>query len=277
MGRMAVVLPRLLRVLDIPHVVIDFGEHAPYACDVVQKTLDTDRHITHVAMVHCETTTGALNDIQPIAQMVKSYGLTTIVDAMSSFGGIPMDIDDWCIDILISSANKCIQGVPGFGFVIAKKQVLDLCKHNARSLALDLYSQWICMEKNNGKWRFTSPTHTVHAFYHALQELTDEGGISVRYNRYITNQQILVDGMIKLGFTPFLPKKYHSPIITSFFNPPQAEYDFKTFYNKLKQQGFVIYPGKVSHADCFRVGNIGHINNDDMHRFIGAVEKCIYW
>lgn len=268
---------KIASTLNIPHVVLNFGEQIPYVYDMVQKTLATDADITHIAMVHCETTTGVLNDIAPITKLAKSYGITTIVDAMSSFGGIPMDIDDWHIDILISSANKCIQGVPGFGFVVVKTELLSKCKNNARSLALDLYDQWLCMEQNNGKWRFTSPTHTVHAFYHALLELADEGGVSARYERYKTNQQILVDGMVKLGFSPLLSRQYHSPIITSFFNPTQSAYDFKTFYDKLKQQGFVIYPGRVSNADCFRVGNIGDIDNDDMHRFIGAVEKCIYW
>jgi 2-aminoethylphosphonate-pyruvate transaminase len=133
------------------------------------------------------------------------------------------------------------------------------------------------MEQQHGKWRFTSPTHVVRAFYQALQELAAEGGVSQRHARYQQNQRLLVAGMRELGFTTLLADELHSPIITSFYSPQQAEYDFKVFYNALKNEGFVIYPGKVSSADCFRIGNIGDIHPADINRLLQAIAKVKTW
>ncbi len=239
--------------------------------------LASDKSITHVAMVHCETTTGMLNPLEKFCKIAKAYNKVVIVDAMSSFGGIEMDIGELDIDFMISSANKCIQGVPGFGFVIAKESAMQQCQGQARSLSLDLYAQWLCMQENNGKWRFTSPTHTVRAFYQALQELEEEGGINQRQHRYTSNQLVLVKGMRELGFETLLPDNQHSPIITSFYSPDTEDYQFKRFYDQLKQAGFVIYPGKVSNADCFRIGNIGEVYPDDIKRLITAIKSVMYW
>ncbi|MDV5168897.1 2-aminoethylphosphonate--pyruvate transaminase [Photobacterium rosenbergii] len=268
---------QIAQYLNIAHTIIDLGEVAQPSAEQVAEILDTDASITHVAMVHCETTTGMLNPVEAVCDVVKSRNKIMLLDAMSSFGGIPLDIGKLGIDFMISSANKCIQGVPGFGFVIAKQTELEKCEGRARSLSLDLYDQWQCMEKNHGKWRFTSPTHTVRAFHQAMQELQEEGGVDARYQRYASNQQILVAGMEKLGFTCLLDKSLHSPIITSFYSPEAGEYDFRKFYNLLKEKGFVIYPGKVSNADCFRIGNIGNVHNEDMHRLIDAIETSMYW
>ena len=188
-----------------------------------------------------------------------------------------MDIEAFGVDVMISSANKCIQGVPGFGFVIAKTELLKGCEGVSRSLSLDLYDQWQAMEKGQGKWRFTSPTHVVRAFHQALIELDDEGGVAARHLRYCTNQRKLVQGMRLLGFETLLADDLHSPIITSFLSPKEPGYDFKTFYQKLKARGFVIYPGKVSDADCFRVGNIGEIYPEDIDGLLAAVAEVIYW
>lgn len=270
-------IAQIAQYLSIPCHVISPGETAQPTLSEVQNALITDPSITHVAIVHCETTTGMLNPIKPIAALAKQHNKIVILDAMSSFGGIPMDIADLGIDYMISSANKCIQGVPGFGFVIAKQSELEQCKGRARSLTLDLYEQWDCMEKNQGKWRFTSPTHTVRAFYQALLELEIEGGITTRHTRYQTNQTTLVSGMRGLGFEPLLNDELHSPIITSFYSPAHDDYQFKEFYARLKVQGFVIYPGKVSNADCFRIGNIGDVYPKDIQRLISAVENAMYW
>ncbi|MGF1684719.1 2-aminoethylphosphonate--pyruvate transaminase [Photobacterium minamisatsumaniensis] len=268
---------QIAQYLNIDYHVVELGEITQPSAGQVAEILDNDPTITHVAMVHCETTTGMLNPVEAVCDVVKSRNKIMILDAMSSFGGIPLDMGALGIDFMISSANKCIQGVPGFGFVIAKQPELEKCQGIARSLSLDLYDQWQCMEKNHGKWRFTSPTHTVRAFHQAMIELAEEGGIDARYNRYVTNQKILVAGMEKLGFKCLLDKSLHSPIITSFYSPTHADYDFKTFYDRLKENGFVIYPGKVSNADCFRIGNIGDVHNDDMHRLIDAIEASMYW
>lgn len=223
-------------------------------------------------MVHSETTTGLLNPIEEVAEVIRDKGITFIVDAMSSFGGVPIDMKTLGIDFLVSSANKCIQGVPGFGFDYAKKERLMDCKGVARSLSLDIYAQWEAMEKGGGKWRFTSPTHVVHAFFQAMKELNEEGGIAARYERYKKNHRTLVDGMRALGFKTLLPDASQGPIITSFLYP-HADFDFKAFYESLKQKGFVIYPGKISDADTFRIGNIGDVFPQDMEKLLEVIRS----
>jgi 2-aminoethylphosphonate-pyruvate transaminase len=264
-------------VLGIDTQVCDFGEQSAVDLIVLEELLSSGAGYTHVAVVHCETTTGRLNPIEEIAPIVKNAGLSLIVDAMSSFGGVSIDVDKLDIDFLISSANKCIQGVPGFGFIVAKRSSLASTKGFARSLSLDLYDQWKGMEDGGGKWRFTSPTHTVRAFDQALSELEQEGGVEARHQRYIQNHDILVKGMRLLGFSTMLEDSVQSAFITTFYNPTEPEYQFKEFYRRLKSRGFVIYPGKVSNADCFRIGNIGHVFPEDMERLIDVISTELYW
>jgi 2-aminoethylphosphonate-pyruvate transaminase len=261
----------------VKHRVQDSGELAAPDLGQLDEILKTDQAITHVAVVHCETTTGMLNPIQEIGEIVKAHGKIYFVDAMSSFGGIPMDIADIGIDYLVSSANKCIQGVPGFGFCIAQSAVLEATQGNARSLSLDLYDQWKCMEDNAGKWRFTSPTHTVRAFAQAMSELDQEGGIAQRFARYSENHRILVSGMAELGFETILAPENQSPIITAFYSPTHPDYSFDRFYSILKSKGFVIYPGKVTELNTFRIGNIGDIMPANMEALIGCVKEAMYW
>ncbi|WP_087112775.1 2-aminoethylphosphonate--pyruvate transaminase [Parendozoicomonas haliclonae] len=270
-------IAEIARYLGIKHDVLDCGELGETSPEMVRDRLQSDPFITHVVLVHCETTTGRLNPLPELAQVVKEHQCCLIVDAMSSFGGVPIDVDGLGIDFLISSANKCVQGVPGFGFVVAREEALAVCAGRARSLTLDLYAQWRCMEDNGGKWRFTSPTHTVLAFQQALKELDEEGGISARYQRYRDNHRTLVDGMQALGFKCLLPVESQSPIITSFYTPDHPAFEFKKFYDLLKAKGFVIYPGKVSKAPCFRVGTIGHVFPKDFERLIAAVKDSMYW
>ncbi|MGL4855012.1 MAG: 2-aminoethylphosphonate--pyruvate transaminase, partial [Lentisphaeria bacterium] len=206
----------IAKYLQIPTIILDSGETSLPDLNLIENTLKQHHDLTHVAVVHCETTTGILNPIESIGQIVKKYARTYIVDAMSTFGGIPIAIDKIQADFLISSANKCIEGVPGFGFIIAKKSSLIPTKNFARSLSLDLYDQWHTMEQQNGKWRFTSPTHVVRAFAQALQELANEGGINARYQRYCQNHKTLVSHLADIGFETLLPPKLQSPIITSF-------------------------------------------------------------
>ena len=258
-------------------MIHDSGELAPPNLTLLRDILQDDRAITHVAAVHCETTTGMLNHVESIGRIVKCFGRVYIVDAMSSFGGIPMDMVVIGADFLISSANKCIQGVPGFGFVIARREELERTRGQARSLSLDLYDQWETMERHSGKWRFTSPTHVVRAFAEALRELDEEGGVAARYARYCENQRLLVEGMQELGFRCLLPREYQSPIITSFFSPQHPDYDFKRFYEELKSRGFVIYPGKVTSLDSFRIGSIGDLRSEDFKEFLEAVQESLYW
>ena len=241
----------------------------------LNQILETDPLVTHVAMVHCETTTGILNPIRALSKIVKKHNRTLILDAMSSFGGIPLIIDDIGIDYLISSANKCIQGVPGFAFVICHQKKFEKTRGYARSLSLDLYDQWETMETKGGKWRYTSPTHTLLAFHQALKELENEGGIGTRNKRYSACQRILVDGMSSIGFYPLLDKHLHSPIITAFRYPKEKWFNFSIFYQKLKERRFVIYPGKVSEEDTFRIGTIGDLSIDDIRHLVRVIEEVV--
>ena len=247
----------------------------PYECGevsrpdaaAIEQILQNDPAITHIAMVHSETTTGMLNPIEEVAELAKRYDKRYIVDAMSSFGGIPLDIAALNIDYLISSANKCIQGVPGFAFVIAREAELAACKGRSRSLSLDLYAQWRCMEDNHGKWRFTSPTHVVAAFHRAMQELREEGGVEKRGERYARLNRRLREGMAALGFTAYVEEAHQGPIITTFFYPKEG-FSFPKMYAYLKEHGYVIYPGKLTDRDTFRLGNIGDLNDEDAERIL---------
>lgn len=265
-------MAEIARYYHIDHVLVSLHETELITGEVARKALEENPGITHLSMVHSETTTGLLNPIEEVGEVIRNRNITFIVDAMSSFGGVPIDMQKTGIDFLVSSANKCIQGVPGFGFVIARKDKLAATKGNARSLSLDMYAQWETMEKGGGKWRFTSPTHVVHAFWQAMQELNEEGGIAARYERYKKNHRTLVDGMRALGYKTLLPDASQGPIITSFYYP-SADFSFVSFYEKLKAKGFVIYPGKISDADTFRIGNIGDVYPEDMEALLLAIKE----
>lgn len=265
-------ISQMADVYGINHVDLKVDEQQPVTAELVKAEIQAHPEITHFAMIHCETTTGILNPIEEITPWVKDQGIVTIVDAMSSFGGIPINVSGLEIDFLISSTNKCIQGVPGFAFVIANKMILNGAKHFSRTLSLDLYDQYQAMEKDNGKWRFTSPTHVVHAFAQALTELEVEGGVEKRYLRYRENQRQLSVGMDKLGFKQLISAKWQSPIITSF-RYPTDNFDFSEFYQALKKAGFVIYPGKISMVPTFRIGNIGEVYEQDIDDLLASIAK----
>lgn len=270
-------LAKIAAVLGIDHIVHDSGELAPPDLDRLDAALRSDPGISHVVCVHCETTTGMLNPLAEICGVVKRHARRMLVDSMSGFGGIPLDVAALGIDALVSSANKCIQGVPGFGFVIVRRDVITAAEGQARSLSLDLFDQWREMEKGQGKWRYTSPTHVVRGFYRALQELEAEGGVAARHARYSENQRRLVAGMERAGFACVLPRPLQSPIITGFRSPAATRYEFRRFYESLKARGFVIYPGKVTGIESFRIGSIGHVFPDDFDRLIDAVQAAIDW
>ena len=259
--------------ISLNHVIYNNEYDVHPDMDKVKEILDKDTEITHIAMVHCETTTGILNPIEDLSVIAKEYNKTLIIDAMSSFGGIPIDIKALGIDYLISSANKCIQGVPGFGFVIAKKEKLEKCKGISRSLSLDLYDQYKGMDKD-GKWRFTSPTHVVAAFSKALDELKEEGGVEGRYNRYKNNNLVLRKKLKEIGIESYIEEEKQSPIITTFAFPTDA-FSFNEFYSFIKERGFVIYPGKLTDIDTFRIGNIGEIYEEDINKLCEIIEEYV--
>lgn len=265
--------------------MVDIAEHAriSYAlyeeeydkipsAERVEKLLEEDPAITHVAMVHSETTSGILNDIASVAEVVKAAGKTMIVDAMSSFGGVDIEVGKLGIDFIISSANKCTQGVPGFSFIICNRQKLMESAGKARSLSLDLYDQWKTMEKD-GKWRFTSPTHTVLAFAKAMEELKEEGGIPARSKRYYDNNRLLIRKMKEMGIQAYIGEEHQGPIITTFFYPEHHNFSFQEMYEFIKERGYAIYPGKVTDADTFRIGNIGEIYEEDILRLCDIFEE----
>jgi len=244
------------------------------AWDQLLKVGFSPRQCTHTAVVHSETTSGIINDIQAIGAEMRQAGLTFIVDAMSSFGAYPINVAELGIDYLISSANKCIEGVPGFAFVIARREALLASEGNARSLSLDLHAQWRGLEQD-GQFRFTPPTHAVLAFQQALDELDAEGGIAGRAARYQANHQALLRGMRALGFKEYVPENYQSYIITTFHYPSDPKFVFEDFYRRLSDKGFVIYPGKLTKLDCFRIGNIGRLYPKDMEALVGAIEATL--
>lgn len=244
------------------------------SADEVTKLLVEDPSITHVAMVHSETTSGILNDVKAVAKVAKAMGKTFIVDAMSSFGGMDIPVADWGIDFLVSSANKCIQGVPGFSFIICRRDKLLASRGKARSLSLDLLDQWNTMEKD-GKWRFTSPTHVVLAFAKALEEMNAEGGIQARHRRYENNNRMLIEKMKELGFTTYIDGQHQGPIITTFFYPEGVSFQFSDFYNYVKARGYAIYPGKLTERDTFRIGNIGEIYAEDIEKLITIISDYL--
>jgi 2-aminoethylphosphonate-pyruvate transaminase len=260
--------------LGIATTCIECPENAKPDLEEIRRVLGNEPGITNVFVVHCETTTGIINPVGEIGAIVADAGAKYIVDAMSSFGAVPLNLAECGIDYLVSSANKCIEGVPGFSFVIAKLASLKETEGYARSVSLDLFSQWKGLEKN-GQFRFTPPTHSLLAFRQALEELEKEGGVEGRAARYSANHEILVNGMREMGFSEYLSPEDRGYIITSFHYPDDQKFSFDEFYESLNEKNFVIYPGKVSDADCFRIGSIGRIFESDVHRLLEAIRETV--
>ena len=258
----------------INHEVLRWPESGPVKAEAVLEKVRDDAAITHVAMVHCETSSGVLNPITQLGNELQKVGRVFIVDAMSSFGALPVHLANDGIDFLVSSANKCIQGVPGFAFVLARTRPLKECETRARTLSLDLYHQWRGLE-TNGQFRFTPPTHALLAFAEALRELRDEGGVAGRGRRYAANHKLLLDGMKRFGFVPFLKPEHQSIIITAFHYPGHPKFDFNDFYERLSKEGMIIYPGKLTKTLCFRMGNIGHLFEEDIQALLAAIERVL--
>jgi 2-aminoethylphosphonate-pyruvate transaminase len=256
------------------HTLIDKGDYLPPRGDEVTAALDADPAITHVLAIHCETSSGILNPVPEIAEAVKAKGRKLLVDSMSAFGAVPLDVNDIDYEAMVSSANKCIEGVPGFGFVIARKSALEAAKGNSHSLSLDVHAQWAAMEKT-GQWRFTPPTHVVAAFLEALRMHEAEGGVAGRGARYTKNRDVMVAGMRELGFETLLSDRWLSPIIVTFFCPAHEKFVFNRFYELMKDKGFIIYPGKLTVVDSFRVGCIGRMDEHVMRRVVEAAKQSL--
>jgi 2-aminoethylphosphonate-pyruvate transaminase len=260
--------------LRIPCVALQSAEDRPNDAGRLDELLAHDESITHVAAVHCETTTGIINPIAEIGAIAGRHNRILIVDAMSSFGAYPIELAEWGIDFLVSSANKCVEGVPGFSFVIARTAALLATRGYARSLSLNLLAQYEGMAKD-GQFRFTPPVHAILAFHQALVELEEEGGVAARAVRYYRNYVATRDGLAALGFETYLRAEDQGYTITSFRYPTHAAFDFQAFYQGLSERGHVIYPGKLTHADCFRIGHIGRLDEADVRALISAVAEVL--
>jgi 2-aminoethylphosphonate-pyruvate transaminase len=267
-------MERMLAQAGIAHTVLRTPEDEPVDVSTLARGLDEDAEITHVAMVHCETTTGMLNPIEVVGQVSKAFARIFIVDAMSSFGGIPLDLEACHVDYLVSSANKCLEGVPGLCFVLCRRPLLEACEGNARCLSLDLLAQWRGFEAN-GQFRFTPPTHAVLALRQALHELELEEGVRGRAARYRRNHEVLIAGMEILGLTPYLKSEVQSHIITAFPYPNLHDFAFSEFYRSLSQRGFLIYPGKLTQVDTFRIGTIGRLFPEDLEQLVQAIRSVL--
>jgi 2-aminoethylphosphonate-pyruvate transaminase len=265
---------RILGYLGREAVVLSHGEQEAADPSRIDAALAADPSITHVAQVHCETGTGILNPLPEIATAVANHGRGLIIDAMSSYGAIPIDARALCFDALIAASGKCLEGVPGMGFVIARRTALERSGGNSGSLAMDLVDQWQYMQKT-GQWRFTPPTHVVAALRAAIDQYQVQGGQPGRLARYTENCAALVSGMRQLGFKTFLPDALQAPIIVTFHSPPDPAYNFSEFYRRVRGRGFILYPGKLTAVDTFRVGCIGAIGADSLRQAVTAIAGAL--
>ena len=267
-------LAKLTRMMGRRVSVFETAEDVPTTPGDVDRLLSGDSSITHVGLIHCETSTGIANPLREISDVVAHHGRRLIVDAMSSFGALPIDAQTMPFDALIAASGKCIEGPPGMAFVIARRAALEQCAGNSTSLSLDVFDQWQYMEKTT-QWRYTPPTHVVAAFAAALEAFVAEGGQPARLARYTRNYETLVIGMAELGFRPFLDPRIQAPIIVTFHAPADPRYTFRAFYDSVRDKGFILYPGKLTQVETFRVGCIGAIDRDEMRHAVNAVRDTL--
>ena len=267
-------IARICRVLGRKLSTIDYAEDAAVKAADIDRTLAADPGITHVALVHCETSAGILNPLHDVAEIVARHGRSLIVDAMSSFGALPIDARTTPFDALIAASGKCLEGPPGMAFVIARRDVLANAEGNSHSLAMDLYDQWVYMQKTT-QWRFTPPTHVVAAFDTAIDQYLKEGGCAARGARYAANCRTLINGFSQLGLRSFLPEAIQAPIIVTFHAPRVPQYEFKRFYEAVKSRGYILYPGKLTALETFRVGCMGQLGERGMAGAVEAVAEVL--
>jgi len=268
---------RIVRIIDYlgrDCVSLETPEDTPPSVSDLDKALVSDPTITHVLVVHCETTSGILNPIESIANTVASHGRRLLIDAMSAFGAIPLSAKTVPFDAVMASSNKCLEGVPGLGFAIIRREALEAAAGNSHSLSLDLHDQWVNME-NTKQWRFTPPTHVIAALDKAIEQFDAEGGVAGRFARYSENCCILTEGMRELGFETLLPDNLQAPIIVTFKMPSDPAFDFSSFYDQVKDRGYVLYPGKLTVAPSFRIGCIGHLGADEIRHALKVVKDVL--
>ena len=264
-------IQRICSILGRKTTALEYDERQPVRAADVDAALKKDPSITHVALVHCETSTGVLNPLEEVCAVVKKHGKSLLVDAMSSFAAVEIRGH---FDALVAASGKCLEGPPGMGFALIRKTALEKCAGNAHSLVLDLHDQWANMEKT-AQWRFTPPTVILAALHAALEQFVAEGGRAARGARYRRNCEVLIDGMTKLGFRLFLDAKHQAPVIVTFHAPADPNYDFQKFYDRVREKGFVLYPGKLTTIDTLRVGCIGAIDEHVIRAAVHAIADTV--
>ncbi len=256
------------------YLIQESNEDVPVNLEQLHNTLEQDKSITHVAAVYCETTSGILNPLTAISDIVVKHNRGLLIDAMSAFGALPVDSKLITFDAIVASSNKCLEGAPGMGFCLARIEALQNTEGNSPSLSLDLFDQWTAMNKTK-QWRFTPPTHVLLALDQALNEFDEEGGVVGRGCRYQSNCAMLVSGMREMGFKTLLSDELQAPVIVTFYMPEDSRFDFNAFYEYLRKQGYVIYPGKLTVADSFRIGCIGRLGTDEMKGILAAIRNSL--
>nr|WP_165189624.1 2-aminoethylphosphonate--pyruvate transaminase [Paraburkholderia dioscoreae] len=264
----------ILQRMGIAYIELALREDEPVSAAAIEDAFNRDSRISHVAQVHLETSAGLLNPLDDIAAVCQRHGKSLIVDAMSSFGALPIDLRRGGIDALISASGKCLEGVPGMGFVIVRRSVLEDSEGRSPPLVLDLHDQYVYMQKTT-QWRFTPPTHVVAALREALNQFGAEGGQPARGARYARNCAALVGAMKALGFEPFLKPEVQAPVIVTFHAPRDPAWHFAAFYAAVREAGYVLYPGKLTQVETFRVGCIGAIDANELLNAVAAIGRAL--
>ena len=250
--------------IEVVHYKLEYGDYPDLAAidDLLRKNPET----SHLALVHHETTTGMLNPVQEICDLSRRYNVEVIVDCMSSYAGIPIDIKKWDTGFLISSSNKCIQGMPGLVFVIFKKSLLPAIQNQKRSFYFDLYSQYTGFQKT-GQMQYTPPVQVAYALRQAIDEYFAEGEMN-RWKRYRESWETLCSGLKQLGFQFLLPRQYESQILLAIIEPNHPAYNFDSMHDYLYQRGFTVYPGKGAKEATFRLSILGDLSKTDIEAFL---------
>ena len=254
--------------------VLETAEDLPVDPRALERALAGDAALSHVAVVHCETTSGLVNPLGAIARICAARSRGLLVDAMSAFGALPLDARTMPFEAAVAASGKCLESTPGLGFCIAQREALQRARGNAHTLSLDLCDQYLAMERD-GQWRFTPPVQTILSLDRALDEFEAEGGVAARGKRYEENLRILVGGMRRLGFETLLPDAVQAPIIVTFHMPVDSRFAFESFYERMRCRGYVIYPGKLTAAPSFRIGCIGRLGRTEMRGALDAVESVL--
>lgn len=252
----------------IDHAVLRGNPARPLDVGALENALAGALTFSHVAFVHCETSAGVINPADAIVRSVGKQGCRALVDAMSAFGALKLDYAARALSAVAASANKCLHGVPGVGFVVSRKSDLERATAR-RSLSLDLRAQWKELERS-GQWRFTPPTHVLAALKTALDEFHDEGGADARLRRYEALCSLLVGGMERLGFQCIVDEAHRAPMITAFSMPAGSRLNFDTLFRALSDSGLSIYPSKMHGVDGFRVGCMGDLAERDIRDLLSA-------